>query len=126
MAWQVVVMLRPSAERIHANFQTFPLPSPSLLFCAMRYAPPSRSMASFWHAIKSLVRKPDSQLVRFNNSDFKILPSDQQIEEEAHDNITKGRYYPVRIGDVIKEKYQVLGKLGYGLGSTVWLANELR
>ncbi|KAL8980546.1 MAG: hypothetical protein Q9177_005848, partial [Variospora cf. flavescens] len=83
-------------------------------------------MASFWHAIKSLVRQPDSQLVYFNNSNFKILPSDQQIEEEAYDNITKGRYYPVQIGDVIKERYQVLGKLGYGLGSTVWLANELR
>ncbi|KAL8650455.1 MAG: hypothetical protein Q9210_003816 [Variospora velana] len=91
----------------------------------MRYAPPSRSMASFLHAIKSLVRQPDSQLVRFNNFNFKIHPSDQQIEEEAYDNITKGRYYPVRIGDVIKDKYQVLGKLGYGLGSTVWLANEL-
>ncbi|KAL9017013.1 MAG: hypothetical protein Q9185_005662 [Variospora sp. 1 TL-2023] len=92
----------------------------------MRYASPTRSMASYWHAIKSLVRQPDSQLVRFNNSNFKILPSDQQIEEEAYDSITKGRYYPVRIGDVIKERYQVVGKLGYGLGSTVWLANELR
>ncbi|KAL8971741.1 MAG: hypothetical protein Q9197_003115 [Variospora fuerteventurae] len=91
----------------------------------MRYASPTRFMASYWHAIKSLVRQPDSQLVRFTNSNFKILPSDQQIEEEAYDNITKGRYYPVRIGDVIKERYQVVGKLGYGLGSTVWLANEL-
>ncbi|KAI4233415.1 MAG: hypothetical protein L6R40_007079 [Gallowayella cf. fulva] len=91
----------------------------------MRYALPSCPVAYFWHATKSLFRKPDSQLVRFNNSNFKILPSDQQIEEEVHDNTTKGRYYPVQIGDVINEKYQVLGKLGYSLGSTVWLANEL-
>ncbi|KAL8980327.1 MAG: hypothetical protein Q9205_004552, partial [Flavoplaca limonia] len=70
--------------------------------------------------------KPDSQLVHFTNSNFKILPSDQPIEEEAHDNLTKRRYYPVRIGDLIRGKYQVLDKLGYGLESTVWLANELR
>lgn len=108
------------------TLQTFPLPSPSLLFHVMRYALPSCPVAYFWHATKSLFRKPDSQLVRFNNSNFKILPSDQQIEEEVHDNTTKGRYYPVQIGDVINEKYQVLGKLGYSLGSTVWLANELR
>lgn len=83
-------------------------------------------MAPFWHLVKSLVREPDSQLVRFSNANFKILPSDQKMEEEAHDTISKGRYYPVRNGDVIEKKYQVLGKLGYGLGSTVWLANEFR
>ena len=72
------------------------------------------------------MKEPDSQLVRFSNSNFKTLPSDQKIEEEAHDTVSKSRYYPVRIGDVIKDKYQVVGKLGYGLGSTVWLANEFR
>ena len=92
----------------------------------MRHIPPSRWMASFWHLIKSLVREPDSQLVRFSSSNSKILPSDQKIEEEAHDTISKRRYYPMRIGDIITNKYQVLGKLGYGLGSTVWLANEFR
>ncbi|KAL8880423.1 MAG: hypothetical protein Q9198_002161 [Flavoplaca austrocitrina] len=92
----------------------------------MRHVPSSRSIASFWHATKSSVRKPDSQLVHFTNSNFKISPLNQPIEEEAHDNLTKRRYYPVGTGDLIRGKYQVLGKLGYGLGSTVWLANELR
>ena len=83
-------------------------------------------MASLWHLAKGLVKEPDSSLVRFNNSNFKALPSDQKIEEEAYDAISKARYYPVRIGDIIKNKYQIVGKLGYGRGSTVWLANELR
>lgn len=83
-------------------------------------------MTSFWHLAKGLLKEPDSQLVRFSNSNFKLLPSDQKIEEEAHDAISKGRYYPVQVGDIIKNKYQVVGKLGYGLGSTVWLANEFR
>jgi len=92
----------------------------------MRYASPSRLMASLGNMAKGLVKEPESQLIRFSNSNFKILPSDQKIEEEAHEAISKGRYYPVRIGDTIENKYQVLGKLGYGLGSTVWLANEFR
>lgn len=92
----------------------------------MRYAPPSRLMASFWHFASGLLREPEPQLLRFNNSNFKTLPSDQKIEEEAHDAISKGRYYPMRIGDIVRDKYLVVGKLGYGLGSTVWLANEFR
>ncbi|KAI4118110.1 MAG: hypothetical protein LQ345_001767, partial [Seirophora villosa] len=72
----------------------------------------------------NLLIDPKSQLISFKNSNFSILPSDQKIEEEAHDSVSKGRYYPVQIGEVIQQKYQILGKLGYGLGSTVWLANE--
>ncbi|PLB47751.1 kinase-like protein [Aspergillus steynii IBT 23096] len=34
-------------------------------------------------------------------------------------------YYPTRIGEVIKERYQVIGKLGFGFTSTVWLARDL-
>ena len=92
----------------------------------MRYAPPSRLLASFWHSVRTFVRKPDSQLYRFSNANFKTLPLDQKIEEEAYDTDSKLRYYPVQIGDVIEKRYQILGKLGYGVGSTVWLANEIR
>ena len=70
------------------------------------------------------MKKSDLQLIRFSSSNFKTLPSDQKIEEEAHGPISKGRYYPVRVGDIIKDK--IVGKLGYGLGSTVLLANEFR
>ena len=73
-----------------------------------------------------LVKRPATQPICFRDSGFLTLPSDQQIEEEAHDAISKGRYYPVRIGEIFKENYQVVGKLGYGAGSTVWLANKLR
>ena len=92
----------------------------------MRYGSPSRWMASFWHFARRLVREPEPQLLRFSNSNFKTLPSHLKVEEEVHDALSKGRYYPMHIGDVIVNKYQVVGKLGYGLGSTVWLANEIR
>ena len=92
----------------------------------MRNAPLSRSMAPFWDLAKGLVKEPGLQLFRFSCSNFKALPTDQKIEEEAYDAISKPRYYPVQIGDTIESKYQIVGKLGYGLGSTVWLANEFR
>lgn len=91
----------------------------------MRLTPSSRLMLSTWFWPKSLFKKPKSQLVRFNDSNIPTLPLDQKVEEENHDSISTGRYYPVRIGDIVNNQYQVLGKLGYGLGSTVWLANDI-
>lgn len=32
-----------------------------------------------------------------------------------------GVYYPVNIGDALVDNFQVLGKLGFGVSSTVWL-----
>ncbi|KAI4174630.1 MAG: hypothetical protein LQ343_002203 [Gyalolechia ehrenbergii] len=55
----------------------------------MRYSQSWCFKASFWHSVKSVVRDPDSQLIRFRNSKFKILPPDEKIEEEAHDTISK-------------------------------------
>ena len=89
-------------------------------------APPSRLMAFLRQFAKSLVKEPDPQIFHFSTSNFKTLTTDQNIEEEAHDAISKGRYYPVRIGDIIRNKYQIVGKLGFGVGSTVWLANDFR
>jgi hypothetical protein len=48
------------------------------------------------------------------------------VEEEQFDEFKAGQYYPVNIGDVYASKYQVLGKLGFGTTSTVWLARNLQ
>lgn len=70
---------------------------------------PSHLMASFWHLAKGLVKEPDSQQICFSNSSFKALLSDQKIEEGGHNAISKGRYYPVRVGDTIKSNTKSLG-----------------
>lgn len=31
----------------------------------------------------------------------------------------------MRFGDVHERKYRIVGKLGYGISSTVWLAHDL-
>lgn len=62
----------------------------------------------------------------FANPNFVRLPADQKIEEETFPDYFPARYYPVVIGEVFVDRYQVVGKLGFGAYSTVWLARDLK
>ncbi|KAH0578353.1 hypothetical protein H2248_003967 [Termitomyces sp. 'cryptogamus'] len=62
----------------------------------------------------------------FSNSNFERISLDELVEEENFDGYQAEWYYPVRIGEVISSQYQVVGKLGYGRTSTVWLARDLK
>lgn len=62
----------------------------------------------------------------FANPSFVRIPADVQVEEEALPDYLPARYYPMRIGQVLVDRYQVVGKLGFGASSTVWLARDLR
>ncbi|KAL9099100.1 MAG: hypothetical protein Q9163_005354 [Psora crenata] len=50
----------------------------------------------------------------------------QSIEEQSLFRYPQKRYYPVRIGDLFKNQYRIITKLGYGAYSTVWLARDER
>lgn len=81
--------------------------------------------------IKSLFRNLPAlgrkwQPLVFSNTNFPRIPLDHLIEEETLPDYVASRYYPTRIGELIKERYQVVGKLGFGASSTVWLARDLR
>lgn len=52
------------------------------------------------------------------------IPSTVKIEEENIPGYKAQHFYPVRIGQTFMGKYQVLGKLGCGGTSTVWLAHD--
>ena len=54
------------------------------------------------------------------------MQTPQKLEEERLPGYSAANFYPVRIGEVLHSKYQVLGKLGYGVNSTVWLSRDLR
>ncbi|KAM3446640.1 hypothetical protein MY3296_009470 [Beauveria thailandica] len=45
---------------------------------------------------------------------------------ESLEKYVPGGYHPVMIGDVIKRRYEIVGKLGYGGFSTVWLARDMK
>lgn len=47
------------------------------------------------------------------------------IEEEKTPNYDPDRFYPVHLGQVLNNRYQIATKLGYGANSTVWLARDL-
>lgn len=44
------------------------------------------------------------------------------IEEEKSSAYDPKAYYPARIGETVGGKYELISKLGWGSGSTVWLA----
>ena len=69
---------------------------------------------------------PFSQPLRFPHSGFKVVESSILVEEESILNYKAQRYYPVRIGEVFNNRYQAIGKLGYGSSSTVWLCRDLK
>jgi hypothetical protein len=59
------------------------------------------------------------------NSAFKTIPEDRKFEEEANPGYNAENFYPVRIGEIFKSRYEVLAKLGFGMCSTVWLCRDL-
>ncbi|KIV88507.1 hypothetical protein PV10_08188 [Exophiala mesophila] len=46
------------------------------------------------------------------------------IEEATLSRFDQKRYYPVKFGDIFREQYRIIAKLGYGAYSTVWLARD--
>ncbi|KAK0748074.1 CMGC protein kinase [Apiosordaria backusii] len=75
---------------------------------------------------RALTRRAPSPPLRFPTTGFNVVPSNIIIEEEQFDEFQAGHYYPVTIGQVFDSKYQVLGKLGFGTTSIVWLARNLQ
>ncbi|KAF4309499.1 putative dis1-suppressing protein kinase dsk1 [Botryosphaeria dothidea] len=73
-------------------------------------------MVPFTRAWKPLV---------FPNKGFVPIPADKKVEEETVPDFIASRYYPVRIGEIFRDRYQIVGKLGFSATSTVWLARDL-
>lgn len=60
-----------------------------------------------------------------SNTNFPEIAPHQKIEEETFPDYVASRYYAVRIGEILKDRYQIVGKLGFGASSTVWLARDM-
>lgn len=63
--------------------------------------------------------------LNFSNPNYVRIPVTQKIEEETMPDYVASRYYPARIGETLKSQYQIVGKLGFGASSTVWLARDM-
>ncbi|OAA53454.1 protein kinase-like protein [Niveomyces insectorum RCEF 264] len=62
----------------------------------------------------------------FPTTGFEVIDPADKVEEEQLPSYQPTAYYPMRIGEVVRNRYQVVAKLGYGVTSTVWLARDLR
>lgn len=95
--------------------------------CCLNLGALDANMASFLRLITQLGRRRSPLAPRtFTNQDFHHLPPSQKTEEETIPGYLASRYYPVRTGETLESRYQVVGKLGFGTTSTVWLARNLK
>ncbi|KAM3475592.1 hypothetical protein MY8738_007318 [Beauveria namnaoensis] len=62
----------------------------------------------------------------FPTTGFKTIDQDVKVEEEEIPDYVAERFYPVRLGEVIRDQYQTVVKLGFGSSSTIWLARDLK
>lgn len=62
---------------------------------------------------------------RASNVPAQALPTAELIEEECSPRYKPDHYYPVRLYDILNDRYQITAKLGWGTSSTVWLARDL-
>ncbi|PYH94143.1 kinase domain protein [Aspergillus ellipticus CBS 707.79] len=82
-------------------------------------------MKSLWGVWKNNPhQKPPSR--KHTNVSQLNIPTEARIEEETLPHYRADNYYPVKIGDIFKERYQITGKLGYGAYSTSWLCRDLQ
>jgi len=69
---------------------------------------------------------PLRELPWLPSTGFEVSDPSQSVEEEQLPLFNRADYYPMRIGAVIKDHYQVVSELGYGTNPTVWLCHDLR
>lgn len=63
--------------------------------------------------------------LQFPRGGIEVVPVSSILEEEGNGMFKAGHYCSINIDDVYSS-YRVLGKLGYGWTSTVWLARDIR
>lgn len=57
---------------------------------------------------------------------FEAVSNDQKFEEEDVPGYVENNFYPVSLGEVFSSRYRIVCKLGFGIGSTIWLSRDLR
>ena len=107
--------------------------TPTLSTCAYVstkiHVPPTTLLFPFRFSFREscTVSQPSPAPPRsFPTSGFEVLDSSKGVEEETLPTYRAEKYYPVHIGEVLGDRYQVVAKIGYGVTSTVWLARDMQ
>ncbi|GKZ72108.1 hypothetical protein AnigIFM50267_008161 [Aspergillus niger] len=72
----------------------------------------------------SFLRAKPLQLPR-SLSTTPSIPQHELVDEELSPGYSPKHYYPAKPGEVLADHYQLLVKIGWGGGSTVWLARDV-
>lgn len=67
-----------------------------------------------------------SPVREFPSSSFPVIGKSDKLEEENHAWYSTKNWYPVQIGEVFQDRYQVITKIGDGTASTSWLGRDLQ
>ncbi|KFY31260.1 hypothetical protein V493_01268 [Pseudogymnoascus sp. VKM F-4281 (FW-2241)] len=99
-----------------AQFVKAGQPNPSERYLA------SRKYGETLHAVR---QTGQWKHIKDENGPIRLLnyPSVSSGSKEERHGIEQ--YYPARIGDILFSRYRIVGKLGFGISSTVWLARDL-
>lgn len=63
---------------------------------------------------------------KLNKENFNRVPDTTPIEEELLPGYKAEDYFPVTTGQTLDSRYRIICKLGRGVGSTVWLAKDVK
>lgn len=63
---------------------------------------------------------------RLPNPSFERIDSSHVVVEETLSGYRSRHFYPLRLEDVLHDRYKIIGKLGFGSASTVWLCRDLQ
>lgn len=78
---------------------------------------------------RSVKRHPTHAAERWANistvSERGKIDKSYLLEEETVPGYRPENYYPVELGEVFRDRYKTVAKLGYGSASTVWLCRDL-
>ncbi|PYH50065.1 CMGC/CLK protein kinase [Aspergillus saccharolyticus JOP 1030-1] len=104
--------------------------NPRLLFRPLQQARPFPRHALNSGLCYTAIRSQESTAPlpprQFPTTGFAKLDPSEAWEEEQLPYYEANHFYPVRIGEVFLDRYQVVAKLGYGTSSTVWLCRDLQ
>nr|POE85378.1 serine/threonine-protein kinase srpk [Quercus suber] len=73
---------------------------------------------------RTTARKSSTTTIK-TASTFERIDVTSLVEEERLRDYKAEHYYPVKIGQVFQCRYEVVGKLGFGTASTVWLCRDV-
>lgn len=76
--------------------------------------------------VRQLIRTPSISEPYSSNAKAIRVDHAQPFEEERLPWYHANQFYPVHIGETFASKYKVVGKLGYGAYSTVWLCRGIK